>query len=62
MTPIEPVALPPEANPAASRRSTLLLAAVRAFLEIERERADVQDEEMLLAEYSELVLVPALVP
>ncbi len=58
MWPIQPHTPAPETSATGLRRSTLLLAAMRAFLELERERAATTDEEMLLAEYSELVVVP----
>jgi hypothetical protein len=53
--------VPPEARPPGLSRSALLLAAMRDFLELERESADAKKEESLLAEYSELVVVPSLV-
>lgn len=53
----------PDAKPTGMTRSALLLAAMQAFLELERsasaEKAEaVKKEETLLAEFSELVVVP----
>ena len=50
----------PEARPPGTSRSALLLAAMRDFLELERESAAAKKEEALLAEYSELVVVPSV--
>ena len=53
----------PDATPTGKTRSALLLAAMQAFLELDRsasaEKAEVvKKEETLLAEFSELVVVP----
>jgi hypothetical protein len=51
----------PETRPPGTSRSALLLAAMHDFLELERESAEAKKkEEALLAEYSELVVVPTL--
>lgn len=51
----------PETTPPGTSRPALLLAAVHDFLELERESAEAKKkEEALLAEYSELVVVPTL--
>lgn len=50
----------PETRPPGVSRSALLLAAMRDFLELERESAEAKKEESLLAEYSELVVVPSV--
>ena len=50
----------PESRPVGMVRSALLLAAVQAFLDLERNGAEAKKEETLLAEYSELVVVPAV--
>lgn len=57
----ESPAVIPDAKPTGMTRSALLLAAMQAFLELERsgekpEKAE--KEETLLAEFSELVVVP----
>lgn len=53
----------PDATPTGKTRSALLLAAMQAFLELDRsESAEkteaAKKEETLLAEFSELVVVP----
>jgi hypothetical protein len=53
----------PDATPTGKTRSALLLAAMQAFLELDRsasaEKAEAaKKEETLLAEFSELVVVP----
>jgi hypothetical protein len=58
-------AVTPEAKPAGKTRSALLLAAMQAFLELDRsasaDKAEAaKKEETLLAEFSELVVVPGL--
>jgi hypothetical protein len=53
----------PDAKPTGMTRSALLLAAMQAFLELERsgEKPEaVKKEETLLAEFSELVVVPGV--
>lgn len=56
-------AVNPDAKPTGMTRSALLLAAMQAFLELDRsaEKAEVaKKEETLLAEFSELVVVPGV--
>jgi hypothetical protein len=54
----------PDATPTGKTRSALLLAAMQAFLELDRAREKAEKaepakkEETLLAEFSELVVVP----
>lgn len=53
----------PDAKPTGMARSALLLAAMQAFLELERSGEQpeaLKKEETLLAEFSELVVVPGL--
>ncbi|MBX9632396.1 MAG: hypothetical protein K2X67_17890 [Burkholderiales bacterium] len=53
----------PDAKPTGMTRSALLLAAMQAFLELERsgEKAEkAEKEDKLLAEFSELVVVPGV--
>lgn len=53
----------PDAKPTGMTRSALLLAAMQAFLELERsgEKAEkAEKEDALLAEFSELVVVPGV--